>query len=311
MTPPPRRRQRQGQRPLPFWRRLSATGWLLLSLVIGLVGGLYYAWVVDPVIFTDASPARFSGQYREEYIILVSQSYAVNENWPLAQQRLAALDDPEIAQTVNDLLETAVRQQRPAPLLEQLAVVARQLGAEGQAIALFAPTLPANDLQPTPTPAIVTTPTNTPPPAATPTDTAVPTPTATVSPTATRPATATPQPNYRLTEQTRLCAEEEAINRIEIIVLDAFLNDMPGIEIEVSWQNGSDHFFTGFKPENGRGYADFEMSPDVSYSVRLLDGSPEVSGLRIEECTGGLDGGWQLTFQNLREGSPAPTEEDQ
>ena len=184
MTPPPRRRPRS----LPFGRQLGSAGWLLLSLVVGLIGGLYYAWVVDPVIFTDASPARFSEQYREEYIILVSQSYAVNENWPLAQQRLAALDDPEIAQTVNSLLETAVRQNRPAPLLEQLAVVARLLGAEGQAVALFAPTLPATNLQPTPTPAIVTTPTNTPPPAATPTNTAVPTPTGT----ATRPATATP-----------------------------------------------------------------------------------------------------------------------
>jgi len=301
MTPPPRRRQR----PLPFWRRLSTTGWLLLSLIVGLIGGLYYAWIVDPVVFTDASPARFNNRYREEYIILVSQSYAVNENWPLAQQRLAALDDPEIAQTVNDLLETAVRQQRPAPLLEQLAIVARQLGAEGQAIALFAPTLPANDLQPTPTPAIVTTPTNT-PPATTPTDTPISTPTGT----ATRPATATPQPNYRLTEQTRLCDDDEAISRIEVIVLDAFLNDLPGIEIEVSWQNGSDHFFTGFKPKNGRGYADFEMSPDTSYTVRLPDGSPEVSGLRIEECASGLSGGWRLTFQNLRE-STTPTEEDE
>lgn len=303
MTPPARRRQR----PLPFWRRLSSTGWLLLSLVIGLAGGLYYAWVVDPVIFTDASPARFNDRYREEYIILVSQSYAVNENWPLAQQRLAALDDPEIAQTVNELLETAVRQQRPAPLLEQLAVVARQLGAEGQAIALFAPTLPASDLQPTPTPAIVTTPTNTPLPITTPTGTPIPTPTGTV----TRPATPTPQPNYRLTEQTRLCDETEAITQIEVIVLDAFLNDLPGIEVEVSWQNGSDRFFTGFKPENGRGYADFEMSPDISYTVYLPDGSPEVSGLRIEECASGFSGGWQLTFQNLREGNPTPTEEEE
>jgi hypothetical protein len=305
MTPSPRRRQQRRPRSLPFWRRLSSTGWLLLSLIIGLVGGLYYAWVVDPVIFTDASPARFSDQYRETYIILVSQSYAVNDNWPLAQQRLAALDDPEIAQTVNNLLETAVRQQRPAPLLEQLAVVARQLGAAGQAIALFAPTLPAANIQPTPTPAIVTTPTNTPSPAATPTNTPIPRPTET----ATQPATATPQPNYRLTEQTRLCAEDEANNQIEIIVLDAFLNDLPGIEIEVSWQNGRDRFFTGFKPENGRGYADFEMSPDISYTVRLPDGSPEVSGLRLETCASGFSGGWQLTFQNLRDG--APTEENE
>ena len=304
MTPPSRRQLRSRRRPLPIWRRLSSTGWLLLSLVIGLIGGLYYAWVIEPVIFTDASPARFNDEYRETYILLVSQSYAVNDNWPLAQQRLAALDDPEIAETVNSLLETAVRQQRPAPLLEQLAIVARQLGAEGQAIALFAPTLPASNSQPTPTPAI----TNTPPPAATPTNTPVPLPTGTVSPTATRPATATPQPNYRLTEQSRLCAEDEPISRIEIVVVDAFLNDLPGIEIEVSWQNGSDSFYTGFKPENGRGYADFEMSPDVSYTVRLPDGSPEVSGLRLETCVSGLSGGWQLTFQNLRNGAPATAE---
>ena len=186
----------------------------------------------------------------------------MNENWPLAQQRLAALDDPAIAETVNELLETAVRQQRPAPLLEQLAVVARQLGAEGQAIALFAPTLPL--------PAIFS------PrlrrhrdhahqhadPGRHADQTAVPA----ANGTATRPATATPQPNYRLTEQSRLCVEDEPVSRIEILVVDAFLNDLPGIEIEVSWQNGRDSFFTGFKPENGRGYADFEMSPDVSYT---------------------------------------------
>lgn len=302
MTPPPRRRP--GRRPPPIWRRLSSTGWLLLCLVIGLVGGLYYAWVVDPVVFTDASPARFSDSYQEEYILLVSQSYVVNENWPLAQQRLAALEDPNIAETVNDLLETAVRQNRPAPQLEQLAVVARNLGAQGQAVALFAPTLPPGTVQPTPTPAIETTPTSTPQPAATATETAVPTPTGT----ATIPATATQQPNYRLTEQTRLCSDEEPITRIEVIVLDAFLNDSPGIEIEVTWQNGRDRFFTGLKPENGRGYADFEMSPDVSYTVRLPDGSPEVSGLRIEECASGFSGGWQLTFQNLRN-APAENSE--
>ncbi len=301
MTPNPQRQQYPQRRPLPFWRRLSPTGWLLFSLLIGLMGGLYYAWVVEPVVFTDASPARFTDRYREEYIILVSQSYAVDENWPLAQQRLAALQDPAIAETVNNLLETAVRQQRPAPLLEQLAVVARQLGAEGQAIALFAPTLPVPDAQPTPTAAIITTPTNSPTPAVTPTATAVPTQTGT----ATRPATATPQPNYRLTEQTRLCVEDEAISRIEIIVLDAFLNDLPGIEVEIRWQNGHDSFFTGFKPQNGRGYADFEMSPDISYTVYLPDGSPEVSGLRLETCASGLSGGWRLTFQNLRDGAPA------
>jgi hypothetical protein len=41
------------------------------------------------------------------------------------------------------------------------------------------------------------------------------------------------------------------------------------------------------------------MEPDISYIVRLAEGSPEISGLRLESCPGGLDGGWRLTFQNL------------
>jgi len=36
--------------------QLSAAGLFLLGLIIGLAGALYYAWVVAPVVYTDASP---------------------------------------------------------------------------------------------------------------------------------------------------------------------------------------------------------------------------------------------------------------
>jgi hypothetical protein len=68
----------------------------------------------------------------------------------------------------------------------------------------------------------------------------------------------------------------------------------------VTWEGGEDHFFTGFKPALGVGYGDFEMEPGISYTIQLADGSPEISGLRIEPCEDGADGGWWLTFQNLR-----------
>jgi hypothetical protein len=79
----------------------------------------------------------------------------------------------------------------------------------------------------------------------------------------------------------------------------------------VEWDGGFDRFYTGFKPSLGEGAGDFTMSPDISYTIVLAEGSPEISGLRVETCANGLTGGWQLTFQNLiLEGdSPEPEEE--
>lgn len=275
--------------------RVPATGWLLLGLVLGLAAGLWYAWMIDPIVFVEVSPARFSEQYQAEYIFLVSQSYAVNGDWSRAEQRLAALDDLAIGQTVADLLERYVREQKAAGAIRNLAVMAQRLGAETQAVALFAPT-PLHASTPTPTtvpqvsPSPTVIPTLSPTPTTTPTE--LPTPTTVISP--------TPQPNYRLLSQQRLCPADAPAPRIEVVTQDALLNPLPGVEVLVSWEGGADRFFTGFKPSGGPSYGDFMMSPDVSYTVALAEGSEAVSGLRIEPCDNALDGGWRLTFQNLR-----------
>jgi hypothetical protein len=98
---------------------------------------------------------------------------------------------------------------------------------------------------------------------------------------------------------------------IEVVVYDAFLEPISGIEILVSWEGGSDHFFTGYHPENGQGYGDFTMEPEFFYRVELADGSTAVDGLQIEDCgaeIGGFAGGWRLTYQNtdVQQGSFGP-----
>lgn len=289
-------------RQIPFWQRSSAASWLLLGLLIGLAGSLYYTWVVDPVIFVNASPARLTDRYRDDYIILVSQSYAANGDWPLAESRLATLAEPEIAAVIDDLLERSLRQQLPAQTIRHLANLAQQMGVSGQAIAIFAPT-PLGSAQPTPT--LVAPATSVPNPTVAATDTAVPTSTPTLAPQSLPAASPTPQPVYRLLNQQPLCATDGDVTRIEIFIVDAFLNPLPGVEVLVRWQNGADRFFTGLKPEIDTGYGDFEMEPNISYAVQLADGSPEISGLRIEDCANSLLGGWQLTFQNLQFGTPA------
>jgi len=76
-------------------------------------------------------------------------------------------------------------------------------------------------------------------------------------------------------------------------------NEVAGTAVIVRWDGGEDRFFTGFKPDLGVGYGDFAMTPDVSYTVLLDEGSPEVSGLRVEKCADGRDGSWRLVFQKL------------
>ncbi len=289
-------------------QRGSTAGWLLLGLVIGLAFALYYAWVLNPVVYTDAQPSRLSEAYQREYILLVSQSYASNQNWAQAESRLAQLEDPNLAQTVRGLLDAEVKAQSNPELIRQLATLARQLGVEGQAVAIFAPTPPPDNLLPTPTVALALQETAV---AITQTETITATaalpPTPSATPRPTRAATATPQPNYRLLDQEQICTDED-VNRIEVVTVDAFLNDLPGVKVLVNAQDENSHFFTGFKPEVGIGYGDFAMSPDSSYSILLADGSPEVSGLRIENCATGFAGGWRLTFQNLIFGATATPE---
>lgn len=282
--------------------KLSNVSLLLLGLVLGILGGLYYAWLINPLVYTNITPAQLSQTAKTDYLLLTARTHQLEQNWPQTEQRLVLLSDPAITQTVSLLLEDAIRQNQLTEI-DALAQLAQALGAEGQAVALFAPT-PLGGVTPTVTPS--TTPTASPiiedvpnTPTATPTQTATPTPFPTFQPTEAPLPTATLRPNFRILIQERICEAGININRIEVISLDAFLEQEAGIEVRVEWDDGSDRFFTGFQPEAGIGYGDFTMQPDLSYTVYLAKGSDVISGLRMEPCDDGALGGWRLTFQNL------------
>jgi hypothetical protein len=278
---------------------VAVTSLFSFGMLLGLSLALYYAWLVDPVVFVDATPARLNAGFKAEYIYLVSQSYAGDGDWARAESRLRALADPNLEQTLALQLESYLRRGAPAATIRNLATVAQRLGAHSPAIAAFAPTPPSltpvvagngvtRVATPLPTPTLTPRPTQTPQPTFTPVPTTAP--------------TATPQPVYRLLDQQRVCERDAPAPRIEVITIDAFLEPLPGAAVLVAWEGGSDRFHTGFKPELGLGYGDYTMVPEVSYSVTLAEGSPAVSGLRVEPCPnnrGGLPGGWRLTFQNL------------
>ncbi len=279
--------------------RMSAGSLLMIGLILGLAGALYYAWIAEPVTFTEASPARLREKYKKEYILLVSQSFQADGNWELAQDRLLALGEPDVGQVIVGQLEADLRDGRPSSELHSLAVLARQVGVDSPVVDVFAPpptralsalatappTPPVSVLDPSPIFEGTRLPTSTPAPSPTPTP--VPSP--------------TQVPAYRLLNQEQVCDPTGPAERIEVITVDSFLEPLPGAEVLVSWEGGRDHFFTGYKPELGLGYGDVNISPDISYDLMMADGSQVVSDLRIELCdpiAGGHPGGWRLTFQD-------------
>lgn len=273
--------------------RLSVASLTLIGLIVGAVIGLYYAWIVAPVVFTEASPARLSDRFQEEYILLISQSYEADGDWEKAEERLVALGDTAVAETVAGQLEEFLRRGEPAPVLKSLAILGARLGIQNQAISVFAPL-------PTSTPFSLSAPSSaglepqiqeTPAPTRTPRPTLTPTPA----------PSATLVPAFRLLKREQICDSFMAIDWIEVIAVDPFLEPLPGAEVLVTWEDGSDHFFTGFQPELGLGYGDFAMSPDVTYTVEMAEGSQLVGDLSIEPCddfASRQTGGWRLTFQN-------------
>ena len=282
---------------------VAGASFLLLGLVAGLIGGVAYAWLVAPISTTGVRLADLAPAYQREYIYMVSQAYAADGDWAQAEARLAALQQPAIAQQVVAELEEALRQGAPVAQVRDLAQMAEQLGAQGDALALFAPTpeqaTPTAEPSPTAEPLTNTSPAT---PTLLPTPTPPSPPTATLPPTSTPiPPTATPRPTYRLLSQQQLCRATSAVPLLEVTVVDRLLADLPAAEIVVSWEGGSDRFLTGFKAGKPAGYGDFEMVEGVSYGVSL-GGEAAVGGLRAERCESG--GGWQhwvLQFQYLGE----------
>lgn len=268
---------------------------LLLGLAFGLGAGLVLTWEIWPVQYYDTDPVDLKPELKEDYLLLVSAAYALDGNLERAEGRLDALGEEEAGRVLADLAERYSQEGREVSAIRSLAKLAYALGARRSVVLIYIAT-------PTATP----TSTPTPPPPPQPFLTPTPTPLAPGLPTATPTITptVTPAPTYHLWRKMQLC--EKGPGRILVYVQDEKGLGVPGVEVQVSWPGGLDSFFTGLKPELDLGYADFEMSPGLSYAVSIVGSELEVEGLQTgqpgeESCSPEEEGGenvsWQLVFQ--------------
>jgi hypothetical protein len=275
--------------------------WLLLSLLLGLGAGLAYSWQISPRPLNGASPALLRADFKDQYRSAIAAAYAATGNLPRAQARLALLGDENPAETLSAQAQQSIARGNFTEA-DQLAALAFaiQSGANASLPPLPIETSETVSVEPSPLPEPAFVLTETPEPLEAPPVETLP-PVLTSTPRPTRTPLPTQGAPFRLIGQETVCDPNLPEGLLQVIVVNASRRQLPGVKIVVTWETGRDEFFTGFKPELGNGYADFLMSPGVSYAVQIAAGSEIVSALVTPDCRTSsgetYPGGYKLTFQ--------------
>ncbi|MBN1310403.1 MAG: hypothetical protein JXB30_03215 [Anaerolineae bacterium] len=251
---------------------------LLVGLVIGLVGGVYYAWYLNPVSLTNVSPQQLTAEDQQAYVVLISEAYLHDADLERARARLGATGARDVTALVVSLSNSAYLggEERAA---YPLTILGEALGGDPLGVGVFTGTLVPTSVAMIPSATFEGIPSPTPSPF-------VPTATPIVIRPTVTPTQVVIPPDTRLmlVALETLCEDDHPPGLIEIYVNGMDGNGIPAIEITVEWEEQVATFFTGLKPDVDPGYADFEMEPNQTYTVTLVGWAEPVFGLDSYAC---------------------------
>ena len=262
---------------------------ILIGLILGVAGGLFFAWSVAPVQVVDVAPHQLGESDKSRYLELIALAYAQDGNLDRSVRRLLDLQLP--GDPIQVMADTACRLatssfiNTTAGLRSVQAMVAfyqlqGRAGCADQVISAGAlqPTLVVEVTLPTATPTLAPPPTKT----ATPEGSLLTTATPVVLAIA-----ATPLPQqFELANVATACNAARP-GMIEVLVYEANgSTGIPGQVVRARWGDQENLFVTGLQPSRGPGFADFAMSEGQSYLIDLPGQSPVVQpALAASPCT--------------------------
>jgi len=281
---------------------------ILLALLLGLGLGLAYSWLIAPPHISNADPVALRADFKDQYRAMIAASFAANNNLPRAQSRLALLGDANLVEALSSEAQRLIASGEFKEA-DQLAALASAL--ENGYAELPVPTIthqtnsslidtePTTTLPPLPeelpfqlteTPQVIE-------PTVSETQAVLfnptPRPTHTAIPTVGVP--------FALISEETVCDANLPDGLLQVMIFNSSHRQVAGAKVIISWDNGEDYFFTGFKPEVGNGYADYAMTTGITYSLRLAVGSDVASELTAPACQTPSGetylGGIKLTFQ--------------
>lgn len=276
--------------------RASRAPWYLLTgFLLGLAAGIAFSVWFWPVPYDFARPSDLNEEARDNYRLIVARAYFASGDSGRAYPRLDLLNDeqPESVLAAHAQRVLAAGDEKGSNALALLAsgldtgsqfeptpdgpdagtvlpTLVPEMTNTPSGILSELPTLEATDemeLDGTPIPTIE--PLNIP-------SVDIPRATPTMFPTLSAP--------YILKEKAVDCGRNPRPGLLQIWVESASGRAMPGVRIQINWKDGEETFYTGLKPELNNGYADFEMTPGVMYSLRVGENGETVSGLSAADC---------------------------
>lgn len=257
---------------------------ILVGLILGVGLGLLFTWGLSPVEVVDTEPWQLTTEDKTQYVVAITMSYAYDGDLNAAINRLVGLRFPgDPIQAVADLacaLVTTGYANNTSGLnaVRSMMRFYQLQGRSGCADTL----IPAGDAPGSvvtidvPTATVTLTPpaSKTPTPAA---ERGTATPVLIVVP------TSPPQNDFELVSVNTSC--DTGIIRVYVVEVNGSTG-IPGMEIRARWDGGESRFFTGLKPEQGAGYADFQMEPDLDYLIDMPGRADPVSQtLSAVPCT--------------------------
>jgi hypothetical protein len=78
-----------------------------IVLAIGMLGALFYTWVMNPVKYVDTPPNSLRQDYKTDYVLMIAEIYHADGNLEDARQQLALLGDMPPSQIVDNAIRYA------------------------------------------------------------------------------------------------------------------------------------------------------------------------------------------------------------
>jgi len=101
---------------------------LLTGVVLGIIAGLVYGWVISPIEYTNGPVTALRQDYIEDYTVMVAEGYVADQNVGGAFERLRLLQTENIPLHVQTITETYISNSRNIADIQALVALSEAMG---------------------------------------------------------------------------------------------------------------------------------------------------------------------------------------
>lgn len=104
--------------------------YLLTGVVLGIILGILFAWVISPVEYVDTAPESLKDEFKDQYRVLIASAYVANGDLVRAKARLGLLGEADTYLVVAEQAQQMLAEGGSVEEAQALGRLALALGQE-------------------------------------------------------------------------------------------------------------------------------------------------------------------------------------